>query len=235
MLGRQILYDKIRILSIERVMFMGNCFASSSATCHYRKWHVCRWTSGVAKGGGRGAMLPLRSVGSSGQWAPPANKNVPTPAPHGYVFHTLRCDPSRCVHVYAWTHRDGTWRDAWKTHPCGAGLRLTGNKKYSVVRRYPIIDRGPKDVTIPLTLMEPSLEFRQMGPSDLRPTVGLPRRRRLLSPQSDGGLHRITGALFTKTGSLPQTDRATQVDKGPSDWQRLLRPRGFSQADMYPP
>ena len=32
------------------------------------------------------------------------------PAPHECVFNALRCDPSRCVHVYAWTHRDGTQR-----------------------------------------------------------------------------------------------------------------------------
>ena len=34
-------------------------------------------------------------------------------APHGCVFHALRCDLSRCVHVYAWTYRDGTQRNAW--------------------------------------------------------------------------------------------------------------------------
>ena len=45
-----------------------------------------------------------------------------TSAPHGCVFHALRCDPSRCVHAYTWTHRDGTYRNGWKTHPCGAGL-----------------------------------------------------------------------------------------------------------------
>ena len=52
------------------------------------------------------------------------------PAPHGCVFHALRCVPSRicmdhvyarCVHVYAWTHRN-----APKTHPCGARVTLEG-------------------------------------------------------------------------------------------------------------
>ena len=32
------------------------------------------------------------------------------PPPHGCVFHALRCDPSRCVHAYTWTHRDGSQR-----------------------------------------------------------------------------------------------------------------------------
>ena len=48
--------------------------------------------------------------------------NTLTPASHGCVFHALRCDPSRCVHVYVWTHRDGSQRNACRTHPCGAGL-----------------------------------------------------------------------------------------------------------------
>ena len=34
-----------------------------------------------------------------------------TPAPHGCVFHALRCDPSRYVHAYTWTHRDGSQRN----------------------------------------------------------------------------------------------------------------------------
>ena len=46
------------------------------------------------------------------------------PAPHGWVCHPLRCDPSICVHVYAWTHRDGSQRNAWKKHPCVVGLTL---------------------------------------------------------------------------------------------------------------
>ena len=54
-----------------------------------------------------------------------------SPAPHGCAFHTLRCDPSRCVHVYAWTHRGGSQRNAWKTHPCGAGLRMTVGRRTS--------------------------------------------------------------------------------------------------------
>ena len=48
-----------------------------------------------------------------------------TPAPHGRFFNALRCDPSRCVHAYAWTHRDGSQRNARNTHPCGAGLSST--------------------------------------------------------------------------------------------------------------
>ena len=38
--------------------------------------------------------------------------NMLTPAPHGCVSHALRCDPSRYVHVYAWTHRDRSQRKA---------------------------------------------------------------------------------------------------------------------------
>ena len=34
------------------------------------------------------------------------------PAPHECVLHALRCVPSRCVHVYAWTDGDGTQRNA---------------------------------------------------------------------------------------------------------------------------
>ena len=29
----------------------------------------------------------------------------------------------RCVHVYAGTYRDGSRRNAWKTRPCGAGVK----------------------------------------------------------------------------------------------------------------
>ena len=42
------------------------------------------------------------------------------PVPHGGVSHVLRCVPSRCVHVYAWTYRAGTQRNKWKTCPRGA-------------------------------------------------------------------------------------------------------------------
>ena len=35
-----------------------------------------------------------------------------TPAPHGCVFHALRCDPSQCVHACTWTYRDGSQRNA---------------------------------------------------------------------------------------------------------------------------
>ena len=45
------------------------------------------------------------------------------PAPHGCVCHALRCDPSRCIHACTWTHRDGSHRNACKTHPCRAGVR----------------------------------------------------------------------------------------------------------------
>ena len=48
------------------------------------------------------------------------------PAPHGCVFHASRRVPSRCVHAYTWTHRDGSQRNALKTHPCGAGVRVCG-------------------------------------------------------------------------------------------------------------
>ena len=28
------------------------------------------------------------------------------------------------AHVYSWTYRDGTRRNAWKTRPCGGGVSL---------------------------------------------------------------------------------------------------------------
>ena len=48
------------------------------------------------------------------------------PVPHRRVFHALCCVPSRYVHAYTWTHRDGSQRNGWQTHTntCGVGLIL---------------------------------------------------------------------------------------------------------------
>ena len=45
-----------------------------------------------------------------------------------YVAVAFRHDTS--MHLHAWTHRDGPQRNAWKTHPCGAGLRLRKMRHY---------------------------------------------------------------------------------------------------------
>ena len=44
------------------------------------------------------------------------------PAPHGCVFSCVALRSSRCFHVYAWTHRDGTQCNAWKRIRVGWGL-----------------------------------------------------------------------------------------------------------------
>ena len=62
------------------------------------------------------------------------------PAPHGCVFRALRCDPSRCVHAYAWTHRDGSQRNTLKKRPCGAGVRATHTSYSFSLHFYLLVD-----------------------------------------------------------------------------------------------
>ena len=55
-------------------------------------------------------------------------KNALPPSHTDPFFMRCVAIPSRGVHAYTWTHRDGTHRNGWKTHPCGAGLSICGKR-----------------------------------------------------------------------------------------------------------